>query len=358
MLFQLIIGLIILILGAEALVSAVSRIAELLGISPLIIGLTIVAFGTSSPELVVSIKSSLSGQADLAVGNVLGSNIFNVLCILGISAIIAPLVVSRQLIRLDVPIMIVVSVIVYLFSLNNKINALEGWILFVGILAYTAFQIYLGRNQGNNPTKFHNEKQKPNRKKSIVINITLSIVGFILLIVGSEWFINASIEIARELGVSELVIGLTLVAAGTSLPELATSVLSSIRGKCDIAVGNIVGSNIFNLLGVLGVSAIFSPDGINILSSTLNTDFLVMIATAVACLPVFFTGHLIARWEGILFFGYYVLYLVYLFMGVQHIDKLQNINLLILVFVIPIMVITFIIFTIRSKQNDKKSDLG
>lgn len=356
--FQFIFGLIILILGAEAFVKAASRIAELLGISPLIIGLTIVAFGTSSPELAVSIKSSLSGQADLALGNVLGSNIFNVLLILGISAIIAPLVVSRQLIRLDVPIMVVVSVIVYLFSLDNKINALEGWILFVGILTYTVFQIYLGKNQRNNATKAHGGEQKPDRKKSIVINFALSILGFILLILGSEWFITGSIELARRLGASELVIGLTLVAAGTSLPELATSILSSIRGKCDIAVGNIVGSNIFNLLGVLGVSAIFSPDGINISSSTLNTDFLVMIATAVACLPVFFTGHIIARWEGFLFFAYYVLYLVYLFMGAQHIDKLQNINFLILVFVIPITAITFIIFTLRYNQKDKKSDLG
>jgi len=254
--------------------------------------------------------------------------------------------------------MVVVSVLVYLFSLYNKISALEGFILFLGILTYTAFQIYLGRNQRNKVIQAHDKRLQSNRKKRFMINLLLVIVGCILLIIGSQWFINGSIEIARVLGVSELVIGLTLVAAGTSMPELATSVLASIRGKCDIAVGNIVGSNIFNLLAVLGVSAIFSPDGINVSSSVLNTDMPVMIATAVACLPVFFTGHLIARWEGVLFFGYYIIYLAYLLIGIQYHDALRNFNFLMLLVVIPITVITFIIFTFRSNQQNNKTDVG
>jgi len=357
MMYQFIFGLILLIIGAEALVRAASKLAELLGISPLIIGLTIVAFGTSSPELAVSIKSSITGQAGVAVGNVIGSNIFNVLFILGVSAMIAPLVVSRQLIRLEVPIMIVVSFLVYLFSLNNNIGMIEGIVLFLGILTYTIFQIYQSRNQRNNAKCELSPEIKINRQKSLIINLIIVLVGFIFLIIGSQFFVNGSVEIARALGVSELVIGLTIVAAGTSLPELLTSVLASIRGKCDLAVGNVVGSNIFNLLAVLGLSAIISPEDLNVSATALSSDLPVMIAAAVACLPVFFTGHLISRWEGLLFLGYYIIYMAYLFIVSQQHDALGNFILIMFSVVLPITVITFIIFTVRFNQLNKKSDV-
>jgi cation:H+ antiporter len=347
-----------MLIGAESLVRGSSRLAAMIGISPLVIGLTIVAFGTSSPELVVSIKSSMIGQSDIALGNVVGSNIFNVLFILGISAIIAPLTVSQQLVRLDVPIMILVSILALIFSYSGKISSIEGIILFLGVVIYTGFLIFQSRKEEDSVEQeyireygIHND----HKMKSLAINTVLIIGGLFLLVIGSRWFLGGSISLARSFGVSEFVIALTLVAAGTSLPEVATSVVASIRGERDIAVGNVVGSNIFNILAVLGLTAIFAPGGINVSPSALHFDIPVMIAVAVACLPIFFTGNVIARWEGFLFFAYYSAYIAYLIIGSKHHDILPIFSYVMMVFVIPLTVLTLIIITIRSILSNKKS---
>ncbi|MCL6510329.1 MAG: calcium/sodium antiporter [Anaerolineae bacterium] len=314
-LILLVTGLGLLIAGAEALVKGASRLAAAVGISPLVIGLTVVAFGTSAPELAVSVFSSLNGQADIAVGNVVGSNIFNVLFILGASALIAPLVVSQQLVRLDVPIMIGVSVLAFVMSLDGVIGRLEGLILFAGIIAYTIFLVIHSRKEKNEQVQEEYEKEfgkKPQGRAGALLNLALIAGGLIMLVIGSRWLVDGAVAIARVIGVGEVVIGLTVVAAGTSLPEVATSIVASIRGERDIAVGNVVGSNIFNILSVLGLSAAVAPAGLRVPPSIEAFDALVMVAVAVACLPIFFTGWEIRRWEGVLFLGYYAAYTAYL----------------------------------------------
>jgi len=338
-------GLILLVIGAEALVRGASRLAAIMGISPLIIGLTVVAFGTSAPELAVSVNASLKGQADIALGNVVGSNIFNVLFILGVSAAITPLAVSRQLIRLDVPVMIGVSILTLLFGFDGNISHWEGGILFSGIIIYTAFLIYQSKKERNgNKDEFTIEYGISNGKsvRQWVINPVLIVAGLGMLVLGSRWLVDSSVTIAQALGVSQLVIGLTIIAAGTSLPEVATSIIASIRGERDIAVGNVIGSNIFNILSVLGMASVVSPHGIQVSGAALRFDIPVMIAVAVACLPIF-TDYVIARWEGLLFVGYYVAYTSYLILAaIQHVT-LSFYSQMMFLFVVPITLITLII---------------
>lgn len=304
----LISGLVLLIVGAELLVRGASQLAAAAGLSSLVIGLTVVAFGTSAPEMAVSIKASLTGQADIALGNVVGSNAFNVLFILGLSALIVPLTISSQLVRLDVPVMIAVSVLTWLFALNGVIGRIEGLILFAGIVAYTGLLLWLGREKAS-PEE---TDSPPPAKAKWTVSILLVVVGLALLVLGARWLVLGAVDLARLLGVSELIIGLTLVAAGTSLPELATSVLASIRGQRDIAVGNIVGSNIFNILAVLGASAAVGPHGVQVAESALRFDIPIMVATAIVCLPIFFTGGRISRGEGLMFLLYYFAYVAFL----------------------------------------------
>ena len=296
----LIAGLVLLVAGAEVLVRGAARLAAQFGIPPLIIGLTVVAFGTSAPETAVSVQAAFNGSGDLAIGNVIGSNIANILLILGMTALIAPLVVSRQLIRLDVPIMIGASLLVFALAWDGSLSRLDGALLFAGILAYTAFLIISSRRDKTTAaddefaTEFGlNEAPKP---YAGLINLGLIVVGLVLLVSGSNFLVEGAVSLARALGLSELVIGLTVVAVGTSLPELATSVMAAIKGERDIAVGNIVGSNIFNLLCVLGLASLVSPSAIPVAANALAFDFPVMIAVAIACLPIFFNGYSIKRW--------------------------------------------------------------
>ena len=317
----LITGLVLLVAGAEVLVRGAAKLAAQFGIPPLIIGLTVVAFGTSAPETAVSVQASLNGSGDIAIGNVLGSNIANVLLILGLTALIAPLVVSRQLIRLDVPLMIGASLVTYALAWDGSLSRLDGALLFAGVLGYTAFLIVSSRRAaaaggGDTEDEFAKEYGLEGQPKpyATLINAALVIVGLALLVGGSHFLVEGAVSLARALGLSELVIGLTVIAVGTSLPELATSILAAIRGERDIAVGNIVGSNIFNLFCVLGLASLVSPQAIAVAANALAFDFPVMIAVALACLPIFFTGYAINRWEGLLFLAYYVAYTVYLVM--------------------------------------------
>ncbi len=352
----LILGLVLLVVGAEALVRGASRIASMVGLSPLIIGLTIVAYGTSAPEMAVSVMSSYAGQADIAVGNVVGSNIFNVLFILGISALVSPLIVAQQLIRLDVPIMIGVSGLMLVFGMDGKISRIDGIILFLGAITYTVFLIFQGKKESNPEVQAEYEQfgtSQAQSPKQLLVNIGYIAIGLVMLVLGSRWLVDGAIEIARAAGLSELVIGLTIVSAGTSLPELATSVVASIRGERDIAVGNVVGSNIFNILAVLGLSATVSPDGLAVSGAITTFDAPVMIAVAIACLPVFKTGNLIARWEGMLFIGYYIAYAVYLILKATQHDSLPLYSAVMLWFVIPLTVVTLVTVSWRSMANSR-----
>jgi cation:H+ antiporter len=300
--------------------------------------------------MAVSVSSSLAGNADIAVGNVVGSNIFNVLFILGASALIAPLIVSQQLVRLDVPIMIGVSVLTLLFSLDLNISRLEGVILFAGIISYTVFLIVQSRKEKNKQVQeeyAQEYSEKPKGSAGVLLNIAFIVAGLILLVLGSRWLVDGAVAIARVIGVDEVVIGLTIVAAGTSLPEVATSILASIRGERDIAVGNVVGSNIFNILAVLGLSGIVAPNGLPVPPSIQNFDTPVMIAVAIACLPIFFTGWEIKRWEGAIFLLYYVAYTAYLVLSATGNAALPTFNTAMMVFVVPITVLTLVITVVQ-----------
>ncbi|MGB3296853.1 MAG: calcium/sodium antiporter [Phormidesmis sp.] len=308
------IGLALLVGGAEMLVKGASKLAATVGVSPLIIGLTVVAFGTSAPELAVSLKASLAGQADIALGNVVGSNICNVLLILGISALIAPLIVAQQLIRLDVPIMIGVSALLMLFGADGGIGRSDGVILFLGGLAYTVFLLYQSRQEKDQEVQDEYAKygDRSLSLKETGLNVGLFLVGIGMLVYGSQMLVDSAVTIALFLGASPLIIGLTVVAFGTSLPELATSVTASLRGERDIAVGNVIGSNIFNILVVLGLTSAVSSTGIAISASARSFDIPIMFAVAVMCLPICFTDNEISRREGVLLVAYYLLYIGYM----------------------------------------------
>jgi len=343
-------GGVLLVVGAELLVRGSARLANAAGVSPLIIGLTVVAFGTSSPELAVTIQAGFSGQADVAVGNVVGSNVFNILFILGLSALIAPLVVAQQLVRLDVPLVIAASVLALLLALDGTIGRADGLLLFAGIIAYTTFLVRQSRRERAAVRAEYAEAfgEPPAQRHSWLLNFGMLLLGLALLVVGARWLVEAAVGIATALGVSELVIGLTVVAAGTSLPEVATSVLASIRGERDIAVGNVVGSNLFNLLVVLGLGAVVAPAGLAVAPGALAFDFPVMIAVAVAALPVFFTGYTIARWEGLLFLAYYLAYVAMLVMEATQHAQLAEFRTAMLYYALPLTALTLGILVVRA----------
>ena len=328
-------GLALLVYGAELLVRGASALAASLGISPLVIGLTVVAFGTSSPELSVSVLSAWKGQAGIALGNVVGSNICNVLLILGLSAVVAPLVVARQVIRLEVPIMIGASVLLLLFALDGTLQLWEGGVLFAGVIGYTVWTIRRSRREPTEPDDGAAPAPTGRLRQAGEI-----LGGLALLGVGSKLLVDGAVTIARAFAVSDLVIGLTIIAVGTSLPELATSVLASLRGQRDIAVGNVIGSNIFNILAVLGLTTLVAPAGLPVPLAALTFDLPVMLAVAVACLPILLTGHCIARWEGLLFLGYYVLYVLFLVLSAVDHDGRFLLGQAILWFAAPLTLVT------------------
>jgi cation:H+ antiporter len=355
----LILGLALLVWGGEWLVRGASRLAAGFGISPLIIGVTIVAFGTSMPEMVVSTKAAWIGQADIALGNVVGSNIFNVLFILGACALVAPLVVAQQLVRVDVPVMIGVSLLTWLLAADNHLGRFDGALLVAGIVVYTVLAIRKSRQESAAVAREYAQEfsaPKDGRSaKRVLTNIGFILAGLVWLVLGARWLVESAVTIARQLGVSELVIGLTIVAAGTSLPEVATSIIATVRGERDIAIGNVIGSNLFNVLGILGVTCLVAPTGVAVAPAVNRFDLPVMVAVAAACLPIFFTGHRIARWEGALFFGYYVAYVAYLVLAAREHDALPAFSAVMLWFVIPLTGVTLAVVTWRSRRGPATS---
>jgi cation:H+ antiporter len=346
-------GLIALVAGASLLVRGAAKLAISFGISPLVVGLTVVAFGTSAPETAVSVGAVLQGNSDIAVGNVVGSNIFNVLFILGLSALIAPLVIDRQLVRQEVPIMIGASILIAIMSLDGGIGRVDAGLLLGLLIAYTAYLIVQSRRAGNDAHKV-DLSQLPVASRwdrHWSVQVLLIVAGLVLLVVGADWLVDSAVAFARALGVSDLVIGLTIVAAGTSLPEVATSVVATLRGERDIAVGNVVGSNTFNLLGCLGVAGLAAPGGLVVPPPLLAFDLWVMLATAVACFPIFITGRQIARWEGSLFLLYYAAYTVFLILAATHHAALKGYADAMLEYVLPLTVIVLVVSLLRSNAT-------
>lgn len=346
--------------GGEALVRGASRIAASLRITPLVIGLTVVAYGTGAPEVAVSVKAVISAQADIAVGNIIGSNIINILLILGLAAIILPITVSNKIIQLDIPVLIITSFVALWMGMDGTFSRGDGLILFGVLLIYTFYLIYNSRTKKTFDTEEYTEEVSPpgNRKViTLLIDIGLIAGGIAILVTGAGWLVDSAVIFATYLGISELVIGLTIVSVGTSLPELVTAMVASFRGESNIAIGNIVGSCLFNLLGVLGLTGIFAPGGISVAPAVVYFDIPVMIAAAVACMPVFFTGGIISRWEAAVFLIYYAAYTLFLILAEAQHEALTTFSATMLYFVLPITAITLFILTlqeIRKRQRNRK----
>jgi cation:H+ antiporter len=343
-----VLGLTVLVIGADVMVRGASRLAVSFGVSPLVVGLTVVAFGTSAPEMAVSVGSALNGTPDLAIGNVVGSNIANILLILGISALITPLLVDEQIIRQEIPIMIGASALLVVMALDGSIGRIEAAALFGLVVAYTVFLIAQSRRASKNvQDEFETEIPTSNWDRHWAVQVALIVVGLVMLVQGAGWLVDAAVAFARAFGVSDLVIGLTVVAVGTSMPEIATSIVAAIRGQRDIAVGNVVGSNVFNILAVLGVTGLVSSGGLPVSDAARNFDLWVMLAVAFACLPIMISGREIARWEGGVFIAYYAIYTAWLVLQAQQHSSLPAFSGVMLSYVLPITVITLVVSMVR-----------
>lgn len=343
-----VLGLVVLIIGAEALVRGAARLALSLGVSPLVVGLTIVAYGTSAPEVAVSVDSALSGKMDLAVGNVVGSNIFNILFILGISALIAPLLVHRQIIRQEVPIMIGAMALMLLFSLDGVIQVYEAGMLVLLLIGYTSFLIRQSRAESRAADGAPEPTSKWDAHWSVQVLLVLAGLG--LLVLGSHLLVESATAIAKAFGVSDLVIGLTIVAAGTSLPEVATSITAAVRGQRDIAVGNVIGSNTFNVFGGLGISGVASVTGLEVAPSVLGFDIWFMLAVCLATLPIFVPGGEITRFAGGILFFYYFVYTLYLVLGATGSEAQQVYGDVMGSVIGPLTVIVLVFLLVRPKR--------
>jgi cation:H+ antiporter len=357
-------GLALLIAGGESLVRGASTFAVKAGISPLVIGLVIVSAATSAPELAVSIGAVANGEPGLAVGSVVGSNIANVLLVLGLSAAISPLVIKRQVVRFDIPVMLGISVLLVVVSLDGRISLLDGVLLMGGLLLHAVLSIVVGRRDAKSTLEPPETLPLNAGPVALWLASTLMVLGVGLLVFGAQILVKGAVSIATELGVSGLVVGLTVVAIGTSLPELATSIIALRRGERDMAVGNIVGSNIFNIGLVLGLPAVVFPGGVEVPTAAIALDLPLMLAASVALLPIAFTGFIIARWEGSLFVALYISYLLYVVLQATEHDAAEGVTAVMLWFVLPLIAVTLIAFTLfeiglfRKKPRQHRNSRG
>ena len=308
-LIYLILGIIGLYFGAEWLVGGSSKLALKIGVSPLVIGLTVVALGTSAPELAVCLRLNLESRPDAALGNIVGSNICNILLILGFSSLIRPLRVHRQIIRKELPILLMVSFALIVMLINKEVASWEGFILCVGIVIYILFSFKGANNSG----EFKVEGESSSEIDTVssqgyngIVLIALLLVGLILLVLGAFFFEKGGIGLAKAFGVSEAVIGLTLLAFGTSLPELATSIVACMKNEGDIIVGNAVGSSIFNVLAILGITALFKPLSVNDINLI---DYSIMIGAVIFCWLFIYKKMELNRIKGVVFLGFYAAYI-------------------------------------------------
>lgn len=306
----LVLGLVVLYFGAQALVKGGASLALRLGLTPLVIGLTVIAFGTSSPEMVVSVQAALGDNGAISIGNVVGSNICNIALILGLCALITPLTASAQVIRREVPIMIGVSVVALLMLMDGHLARWEGAVLLVGLVIYTVLTVKQARAEtaASEASKEYADELGP-KPAGLGVSIALVVGGLGALIVGSHFFVQGAVTLAESWGMSQVAIGLTVVAVGTSLPELATSLVAAIKKESDVAIGNVVGSNIFNVLGILGVAAVIKP----IEAPGLEWgDLGAMLLIAIALFPLAKSGGRVNRWEGAALLAVYVGYTAWL----------------------------------------------
>ena len=311
-------GLALLTAGAELVVRGGSRLAALAGVSPLVVGLTIVAVGTSAPELAIGIDSAREGVGDLALGNIAGTNIVNTLFVLGLTAFIAALPLHPRVPRIDLPVMVGSAALLLVMSLDGELSVADGVVLVLGGIAYTVGVVRTSRHDDPELGAEYEqllegseeEREAPGRTPAVLgRQLAVVVVGLVLIVFGADRLVSGAVSIATALGVSDAFVGLTVVAIGTSAPELVTAVVASIRGERDIAVGNLFGSSVYNVLIILGITVIASPGGLDVPPDLVRFDLPAMLAVAIVCIPVFLTGHKVSRREGALFLALYALYL-------------------------------------------------
>jgi cation:H+ antiporter len=373
-------GLVTLTLGAELLVRGASRLAAGIGVAPLVVGLTVVALGTSAPEVAVSVGSALAGRGDIAVGNVVGSNVLNVLLVLGLSAVITPLLVSRQLVRREVPVLVVLSGGVLAMAVDGRIETWESALLVISAAAYLVV-LGLGARAARGSARASSLRSATDplagdgdpagsgpdasaggpgdggdpgggsglTPREVAVSVLQVLAGVLGLVAGAHWLVEGATSVARAVGVSELVVGLTVVALGTSLPELATCIAAAVRDEVDLLVGNVVGSNLLNLMLVLGAAGLVAPGGLAVPPAAWSFDLPVMVSAAVACLPIFFTGYRISRWEGVFFLAYYAAYLLFLVLDATGHGAVPRIREM-AVYVLPITVVTAAVVGLRHRR--------
>jgi cation:H+ antiporter len=348
---QLLCALLLLVAGAELLVRAAVRLAAHLRVRPLVIGLSMVAFGSSAPQMAVSLQAALGQSSDIAVGSVIGSNIFNILVTLGLSALIIPLRVARQLVRLDIPLLIGASLLVFALAWNEQLSALDGGVLLA------ALALYLGLLwRQSRPTTRPSRPTADAPRTPWLSSVLLMLAGLGLLVFAGHLLLDATVALASKLGLSERIIGLTVVAVSTSLPQLATSLIAALRGQRDIAVGNVIGGNLFNLLGVLGITALLAPVPLSVSPNALDFDLPVMLGVTLLCLPVFYSGYRITRAEGLLFLALYLAYGLHVVSFTTGMPLAGKLEQLMLLCVLPAL-LAFLLFTsVRAwrRQHNKR----
>lgn len=335
-------GLSLLIGGADLLVRAAVRLAGKWRVRPLILGLTMVAFGSSAPQLTISLQAAFGGAPDIAVSSVFGSNIFNVLVTVGLTALLTPLRVSRQLVRLDIPLMIAAALLVWLLALNQQLGRLEGLLLLLGLGLY----LYLVRRQARSSQR-PQPALAPTHARGWALTLSM-LAGFGLLIVGSRLLLDAAVDVAQDYGLSDRVIGLTIVAVGSSMPELATSLIAGLRGQRDLAVGNVIGSCLFNLLGVLGLTALIAPTPLTISPNALAFDLPVMVGVAALSLPVFHSGYRITRAEAVALLGLYAAYGLHVVAFSTGLGLAARLEHLMLFYVLPVLGVALLWGSVRA----------
>ncbi|MFG0682695.1 calcium/sodium antiporter [Pseudomonas sp. xss_4] len=340
------IALLLLVAGAELLVRAALRLAQRLHVRPLIIGLSLVAFGSTAPQLTLSLQAAYQGAPDVAVGSVIGSNIFNVLAILGLAALVIPLRVSRQLVRLDIPLMILASALVYGLAANGYLGRVEGVLLLLGLVGYLAMLWHQSRHYARTYPAPPSVPQSPARFWCAALLLVMAGLG--LLSLAGHLLLDAAVEVATDLGLSERVIGLTVVAICTSLPELAAALIAALRGEREIAVGTVIGSNLCNLLGVLGLTAVVTPEPLSISPNALDFDLPVMLGVAALSLPVFYSGYRITRAEGLVFLCLYLAYGLHIAAFTMGMPLAERLERLMLLYVLPVLAVVLVYTTVRA----------
>ncbi|MDW8403679.1 calcium/sodium antiporter [Chloroflexus sp.] len=341
-------GIVLLVLGADLLVRGAASFAASLGVSPLIIGLTVVAIGTSSPEIAVSLQAAFNGQGAITLGNIVGSNIANIMLILGVAAMFGPLPVDRQIFRRDLPVMIGASLLTLLLALDRVLSRTDGAVLLIGLIAYLWVMW---------PRDVHAVHQNPlhhHHWRVRVLHVAMMVGGLTLLVLGAHWLVDSAVTFATWFGVSELIIGLTIVAVGTSLPEIATSVIAGFRGERDIAVGNVIGSNVLNLLFVLALTMLLSPQPIAVPAETVWLDLPVMVGAALICVPIFITRRMVSQREGSLLLVYYLSYTLYLILSASGSEKLPVYSTVVGLLLIPLTAVLLVVRALRWLGEERR----